>query len=135
MDLCCSRKCLDQYLATIVYINIYTVTSCNLRRIYLERNVGALILENFFAVQLHVAVTCHPTAWEWQYKINKKLDSRLLCNAMGHPGWSNNTHYNTPGMHFWAIFTKTKASHNSGENYHIGNNLHLCSRLPIRSFS
>ncbi len=29
-----------------------------------------------------------------------KLDSRLLCNAMGHPGWPQSTNYNTPGMHF-----------------------------------
>ncbi len=29
-----------------------------------------------------------------------KLNSRLLRNAMGHPGWSRNTHHNTPGMHF-----------------------------------
>ncbi len=61
-------------------------------------------------------------------------DSRVLCNVMGHPAWAKNTNYNTPGMHFWAIFTKKK-SHNSVENCHIGNNLHLHWRLPIRSFS
>ncbi len=22
---------------------------------------------------------------------------------MGHPGWPKHTHYNTPGMHFWAV--------------------------------
>ncbi len=40
--------------------------------------------------------------------IHVKLDSRLLCNTMGHPGWSKYTYYNTPGMHFRAIFTQKK---------------------------
>ncbi len=32
--------------------------------------------------------------------ILEQLDSRLLCNTMGHPGWPQSTNYNTPGMHF-----------------------------------
>ncbi len=27
--------------------------------------------------------------------IPSQLDSQLLCNAMGHPGWTKNTYYNT----------------------------------------
>ncbi len=35
-----------------------------------------------------------------------KLDSRLLCNAMGHPGWlAKNTHHNILGMHFELFFS------------------------------
>ncbi len=34
------------------------------------------------------------------YSYSEQLDSRLLCNAMGHPGWPQSTNYNTPGMHF-----------------------------------
>ncbi len=33
-------------------------------------------------------------------KIYSELDSRLLCNAMGHPVWPQSINYNTPGMHF-----------------------------------
>ncbi len=53
-----------------------------------------------------------------------KLDSRLMCNAMGHPDCPKNIHYNTLGMH--ELFLLKKKGHNSVENYHIGNNLHLC---------
>ena len=58
-----------------------------------------------------------------------KLDTRLLYNAMGHPGWPKNTHYNTLGMHLEVL----ENSHNSLENYHIGNNLHLCSKTTWKN--
>ena len=38
-----------------------------------------------------------------------KLDSRLVCNAKGHPGWPKRTYYDTPGMHIGAIFTQNTA--------------------------
>ncbi len=65
---------------------------------------------------------------------NGKLDSRLLCNTMGHPRWSKMPIITLQECIFELLLLK-KASHNSVENYHIGNNLHLCWRLPIRSFS
>ncbi len=45
-----------------------------------------------------------------------QLDSRLLCNAMGHPGWAQSINYNTPGMHFWVSFTQKWSQ--------------LCTKLP-----
>ena len=48
------------------------------------------------------------------FKNNRQLDSRLLCNAMGHPGWQKNTNGKSS-----RVFTQKKNSHNSGENGRI----------------
>ncbi len=51
-----------------------------------------------------------------------KLDSRLLCNAMGHPGWWPKTPIITFSECI-SSYSSSKKRNNSEENNHIRNNL------------
>ncbi len=64
----------------------------------------------------------------WLHPVWKgaKLTRQLVALQRDGAFWlAKNNHYNTPGMHFWAIFTQKKSHNSVVENYHIGHNLHL----------
>ena len=120
---------------------------CSFKGIQLARQLFYLGDHN---LQLHGS-RCKLVLWRYVESVNKlsidllqslslhvQLDSRLLCNAMGHHDWPKSTHYNTLGMHFSAVLLKKKQKKtviHDRKLLHPKKTSRLFWRLTVRSFS